>query len=171
MSNRLTKGRARVGEVAASAAIQAGSPGFTTASVALRVARIPITTLTGAAEVDTGYALPLNSVVKNVMVEVKTREQTGSTKSISVGILTTQGGVTAQFLDLASTASVQCVQGSLIAGSVTRGSGLREGTAASGIFPKNFVVAGSGALNIAYNLASAHTELVADIVVEYLQIA
>lgn len=170
MATSGTKGQFVVGALRAKGAVSSGSPGFTTASVAMRVARIPITSL-AATEVDTGFDLPVGAIVQNAYLDVNTREQTGSTKTINVGLLSSEtAGTATGLLFGVSTASVQVLQPSLVAGSVTCGPLLSEGGAASGRFRKSHVVKGADAVSVSYTLDSAHTELVADIVLEYLAV-
>jgi hypothetical protein len=110
------------------------------------------------------YGLSLNpgEVVLDTYLDVGTLETTASTKSVNVGVT----GTTAGFLALASTASAVVVPGSLVAGSVTKGSLLSEGTAASGRFSKPYISTASVALTS--QCAEAQTEAVVDACVIYL---
>lgn len=168
--NKITKGQLLGGLLKSQTAVASGSQGFTSASVALRMIRIAVSCAT-TGERDTGYALPVGSVVKAVYLDVNTREQTATTKTIDVGLLSTQtGGDADGFLVGASTASVQVVQASMVAGSKTRGALLVEGTAASQLFTKFHVVQGANATNISTQVAEVQTELAADLIIEYLAV-
>lgn len=65
----------------------------------VRVKKISISSAPTGAEQDTGWDLPVNSVVMNVFVHVTTAEVTGATKTMDVGLLSSEiGGDTDGFL-------------------------------------------------------------------------
>ena len=99
-----------------------------------KVVKIPITRVASAAEQDTGFDLPANAVVLNVFVEVTTLEATGTTKTVDVGLLSSEtNGDADGFLDGVSVATPAGVrQGSLVAGAVTLGALLKETVTDSG---------------------------------------
>lgn len=162
------------GSVTAALGVNAGTQGYTisVASVTLKRARVAVSAAT-TGERTYGLTFAAGDVIKNVYLDVSTREQTATTKTIDVGLLSSEtGGDADGFLDGVSTASIQIVQGSLVAGSVTRGALLSEGTATSGVyatgkFPKSHVIHGANATTLSSTVAEAQTELVADIIVEY----
>lgn len=157
------------GRVLGSLGVASGTPGLTisVASVTLKRARVPVSCATTG---ERTYALAFapGDVIKNVYVDVSVAEATATTKTIDVGLLSGQtNGDADGFLDGVTTASIQIVQGSLVAGAVTRGALLSEGTAASGRFAKSHVIHGTNATTLSSTVAEAQTELVADIIVEY----
>lgn len=65
-----------------------------------RVKVIRINASDGTGENDTGWDLPSTAIVTKVLVNVKTAEATGTTKTIDVGLLSTESGGDADgFLD------------------------------------------------------------------------
>lgn len=155
---RATKGIGLFGEVSAKR-VSASSLGMTVASCSFVCYRQSISA--GTTGLRVYGTLPVGLCVHNVYIDVNTREQTASAKSVIVGL----SGSTNGFLDTVSTASVGPVQGSLVAGSVTLGSLLSEGTAASGRFRRNHLVTGSAATLVSL-VTEAQTEFVGDIVIE-----
>lgn len=153
--------------------VSANSAGFcvSVASVSLKRARVAVSVATTG---ERTYALDFaaGDVIKNVYLDVATAEATASDKTIDVGLLSSQAqGDSDGFLDGAGTATAAIVPGSLVAGSVTRGALLSEGTAASGRFAKYHVVHSTAAFTLSSKVAEVQTELVADIIVEYETIA
>jgi hypothetical protein len=166
---RLTKGAALVGGIDSlpGGSVTAGSPGFAVgvASMAFKMARVRLSLATTGLRT---YALSLNpgDVVLDAYLDVGTQEATASAKTANLGVT----GTTAGFLAAASTASVGPVVGSLVAGSVTKGSLLSEGTAASGRFSKPYVVTATS-VALTSQCSETHTEAVVDACVVYLSIA
>lgn len=192
--NRVTRGDAVVGKLSASgnissasgtiqapngigstlAAVNAGSPGFTMASVAMRLIRVPVSCGT-TGERTYGFAFPVGAIVKDVYLDVSVGESTASTKTIDIGLLSSEtNGDNDGFLDGVSTASIAGdgpVQGSILNAGSTRGVLLLQGSATSLDMGRKFhIVSGANAVTLASKLAEAQTELVADIVVEYLAV-
>jgi len=157
MANQLTKGRGKAGSMTIG-----GGTYF--------VKRIPITVLT-TGEKDTSFDLPVKAVVKRVFVDVKTAEVTGATKTVDVGLLSSEtNGDADGFLVAAVTSAIGVIPGSLL-GTDTLGALLKEDTNGSSVFvPKDHIVLPSKAVSVTYTLGSAHTELVADIVIEFLSL-
>lgn len=157
--NRISKGQVAAGG------------GINTGGIAVRSLRAPISTATFGVERDTGLDLPVGAVVKNVYVQVTTREITATTKTISVGILSSElAGGTNAFLAAVTTASAGLwtgIQGNS-ATSGAFGSLLTEVSTVSALVRRNHIVRGA-AQSLAYTLNSAHTELVGTIVVEFDQ--
>lgn len=147
--------------------VSAGSPGFSVgvASMSFKMARVRLSVATTGIRT---YDLSLNpgDVVLDAYLDVGTREATASNKTVNLGVT----GTTAGFLALASTASVGPVAGSLVAGSVTKGSLLSEGSAASGRFSKPYIVT-SVSVALTSQATDTHTEGVIDACVVYLSIA
>lgn len=82
-----------------------------TGDARLRWKKIHITAAAGTSENDTAYDLPAGAVLERVLLEVKTAEATGSTKTIDVGLLSSESGGDADgFLDGISTAATGIIQ-------------------------------------------------------------
>lgn len=136
--------------------VTTGSAGWTMQDMNLRLLRVPLSV--GTTGIRT-YNVSLNpgTMVLDCYLDVGTQETTASNRTINIGVT----GTTAGFLALASTASVGPVAGSLTAGSVTKGSLLSEGTAASGRFSKPYLVT-AASVALTSQVAEAHTEAVVD---------
>ena len=71
---------------------------------------LPIGFADGTTENDTGFDLPANGLLQDIWVNVKTAEATGTTKSISVGLLSSESGGDADgFIRVLNVASVGLV--------------------------------------------------------------
>jgi hypothetical protein len=146
--------------------------------------KLPITTKTSA-EIDTGFDLPTKAIVEKVILDVKTAEVTGGTKTLKIGLLSSEsGGNAAGFVNGISTATVGLVTGSFTyvhgtnqnyISATNWGTFLYNGqlgvdTAGPNngtINPKSHIASSVVAKSVSYQLASAHTELVADIYLGY----
>mgnify|MGYP001608873876 CR=1 FL=1 len=168
---RVTKGQAVVGSLAAAGAVQAGSVGFTCASVALRLARIPVSCAT-TGERTYAFTFPVGAVIQRVYLDVNTQESTASAKTIDIGLLSSEtSGDADGFLDGVSTASAGIVQGSTAISAAARTLGvlmLDGSTASSDLSRKDHIVRGANAVTLSSTVSELQTELVADIVVQYL---
>lgn len=160
----------------------APSPG-----AAFKIKKLPVTTLTNA-EIDTGWDLPAKAVVYDVFVDVRTLEATAATKTIDVGLLSSEsGGDTNGFLAGVSTATPAGVKtggftytdgtNQNYVSATTMGvllyDGLLGGDVAgtAGTVVRTPHIAGSlTARSVVYQLGSTHTELVADIYIVYAQL-
>jgi len=156
---KLSGAKAKVGK------IQLGN------GLALSAVKLPISNR-GASEVDTGWDLPAKAVVVDCYVDIRTLEATGSTKTIDVGLLSSEtGGDADGFLDGVSTASARIVQGTLAAGTITRGALLRQASGVSVAYSEGKHLADSvAAKSVSYTLGSAHTEIEGDIHIIYSQL-
>lgn len=138
---------------------------------------LPITRVASAAEQDTGWDLPAKAVVLDAYVDVTTLEATGTTKTVDVGLLSSEtNGDADGFLDGVSVAAAGVKVSSLVAGSVTRGLLLKETVTGSGAAthasPVPYSVSAGVARSVSYTLGSNNfAELVANIVIHYLEIA
>lgn len=152
MVQKLSGGRAKVGSA------QLGN------GLALCSKKIPIANR-GDSEVDTGFDLPAKAVVLDCWVDVKTLEATGTTKTIDVGLLSSEtGGDADGLLDGVSTASAFIVQGTLTNGTLTLGALLRDASGVSVAYSrKNHLTDSVAAKSVSYTLGSAHTEVVGEI--------
>lgn len=156
MVQKLSGGRAKLG------AAQLGN------GVALMSKKLPINNR-GDSEVDTGFDLPAKAVVLDVWVDIRTLEATGTTKTIDVGLLSSEtGGDADGFLDGVSTASANIVAGTLAGGVITRGALLRDASGVSVAYSRaNYLTDAKAAKSVSYTLGSAHTEVVGDIHIWY----
>lgn len=156
MVQKLSGGRAKVGQA------QLGN------GVALASKKIPISDR-GASEVDTGFDLPAKAVVLDVWVDIRTLEATASTKTIDVGLLSSEtGGDADGFLDGVSTASALAAQGTLTNGTLTLGALLRDASGVSVAYSrKNHLTDSVAAKSVTYTLGGAHTEVAGDIHILY----
>src|SRR5690242_16505066 len=96
--------------------IAVGGPGVSDLDeIKLRHKQIPITAAPTGAEQDTGYDLPAKSVLVAVFVDVTTAEVTGGTKTLDVGLLSSEsGGSTNGFLVAAPVSATGIKKGSLV---------------------------------------------------------
>lgn len=149
-----------------------------------RVKKIAITTKDGN-EIDTGWDLPAKSIVYDVYVDVTTAEATGTTKTIDVGLLSSESGGDADgFLDGVVTSAIKVVGGSVTytdGGSqnyisahtlgVLLYEGLlgADGAGTAGTINRRAHLASSvTAKSVSYTVGSAATELVGNIYIVYL---
>lgn len=123
----------------------------------------------GAGEKDTGIDFLAGDVILDCFVKVRTAEVTQATKTIDVGLLSSEsGGDTDGFLDGVSTAATGTVVGSLANGSNTYGVLLTEtsGGAGENSLQRHVIAA---ATSLVYQLGGAHSELVGEIYVVYFR--
>lgn len=149
----------------------------------IKVAKIPVTALS-TGEKDTGFDLPTKGIVLDVFVDVTTAEATGSTKTIDVGLLSSESGGDADgFLDGVVDSAIAVVgpevaatDGSnqnYFAAAPKLGALLRQGDlggdaagTSAALIKKAHILNGT-AKSLTYTLGSTHTELVASIYVVY----
>jgi len=153
----------------------------------LKVKKISVTASDGT-EQDSGWDLPDKAVVLDVFVDVTTAESTGSTKTLDVGLLSSESGGDANgFLDGVSTASTGLVRGvptittgsnEVYFASTTRGVLLASLTAGSDAatdvgtyYEKPHLSDSVTAKSVSYTAGSAQTEFVGAIFVVYIEIA
>lgn len=133
---------------------------------ALVARKFKISSLT-TGEKDTGFDFPAGAIILDVIVDIDTPESTATTKTIDVGLLSSEsGGDTDGFLDGVSTATAGSIQGSLANGAVTFG--LLQKVDLDGVSSVLKKHAIGTAKSLVYQLGSAHTELVGTIRVVYL---
>lgn len=131
---------------------------------------IPVTVVAAATEQDTGYNLPAKSIVKGVYLDVQTAEATGGTKTVDVGTDGSGSNDPDGWLDGASVAATGIVAGSLTSGAQTLGALLHEDEDGAGALVPMPDVASSGE-SITYTLGSNDfAELVANIVIEFVEV-
>lgn len=116
---------------------------------------------------DTAIVLPAKAIITNAFIDVTTQEATGATKTVDIGI---SGGDEDGLLDGIDVSATGVKIGTLASGAQTLGALLSvDEDGAGALVPQQYV--GSGA-TIAYTLGSADfAELVANVVVEYIEVA
>jgi len=138
-----------------------------------------------ASETSTGFNLPANAILTNVFLNVLTPETSGATKTVEVGLLSSEtGGNASGFLNGVSVASAGLVLGGATV--VVGGSNTYYSATSKGVFLANFLAGGNVAdeygLNyehpfltssvtaktISYTPASVFSQCVADIYVTYI---
>ena len=103
---------------------------------------------------DTGFNLPIKGIVTDVLMDVRTAEATGATKTIEVGLLASEtGGDEDGFLDALDVSATGVFQGVLLAAGQTRGALMREVEEGTVNVPKNHVMNGT-ARSLTFTLAS-----------------
>lgn len=154
---------------------------------AWKIKKIPITTKDGT-EIDTGFDLPAKGILYDVYVDVTTAEATGTTKTIDVGLLSSESGGDADgFLDGVVTSAIALKTGAL---TVTDGSSQnfyaasptwgvlmysgRLGTDAAGdagvLIKRPYMANSVTAKSISYTVGSAATELAGSIYLVYAEL-
>lgn len=132
--------------------------------------RVGITAPSDGSEQDTGFDLPSGAIVRDVFLDVGTAESTGTTKTIDVGLLSSESGGDADgFLDGISVASTGIVYPTLDSGGQTLGALLSaDEDGAGALVPESFNADSVTAASVSFTAASANfAELVADIVIVY----
>lgn len=114
-------------------AAQFGGVAFAETDYVMRVKKISINSTPTGAEQDSGWDLPADSVVTGVFVNVRTAEATGTTKTLDVGLLSSESGGDADgLLDGISVAATGIKRGSLASTGQTLGALLREDEGGTG---------------------------------------
>jgi len=130
---------------------------------------LPVSVAGAGTEKDSGWSLPANAIVVDVFVNVKTAATAG-TKTIDVGTLSSASGDADGYLDGVSVGTAGIVKGSLA--SATKGVLLKEvQTIESNSFYAPVPDTGSGGKKISYTLGDSVAGLVADIIIDYIEIA
>lgn len=158
-----TRGKARFGQIE-----------FTEGAV-IRTKKLEITSTPDGSEQDTGWDLPQSAIVFDVFVEVTTAEATGGTKTLDVGLITSETGQDAGdpdgFLEGLVVSSTGIKQGTITATTGTHttyvsartlGDLLIDGSDGGDAADTNglvlrvpHVVTGSGAVSVVYTAGSA----------------
>ncbi len=143
-----------------------------TATNAVRKIKIlPVSVAGAGTEKDSGWALPAKAIVLDVFVDVKTAATDG-TKTIDVGTLSSGSGVADGYIDGGSVAITGIVKGSLATAGATKGALLKEEqTVGQETCYSPSPDVASGGKNISYTLGASVTGLVADIIIDYIEIA
>lgn len=150
---------------------------------------LPIKRVQATTETDTGFDLPTKGIVWDVFLDVVTAEATAGTKTVDVGLLSSESGGDADgFLDGAVNSAIAVVRGSItvtdgtnqnfIAAAPTLGALLRSGVLgtdaageAAALIKTPHVLNGT-AKSVTYTLgANNMTEFVGNIIVVYSDFA
>lgn len=133
------------------------------AARSFRVQQIPLSefALNTTNEIDTGWELPTYAVVVDVFVEITAAEETATTKTIDVGLLSSAGGGDADgFVDGLPTADDKILHGTLSSSGQTLGAYLRVDESGDGVLvPHTHVAASIEAKGVSFTLGEAATEL------------
>lgn len=157
-----------------------GRGGYIFGNVELTDARIPrykkieITATPTGSEQDTTFDLPVPCVVTNVFVNVTTAEATGGTKTMDVGLLSSEtNGDANGFLAAVSCAATGLVGGSLASGGQTLGALLYADESGAGVLvPEKHMVTGSNAKSVTYTAGSADwAEFRGELWIEYVDLS
>lgn len=132
-----------------------------------RYAKAALTIVEDTDAHDTAIVIPAGSIIKNVWVDVATKEDTGTTKLVDIGV---SSGDEDGFLDGVSVAAAGTIKGTLLNTGQTLGALLCVDESGSGaLVPEPYVC--SAATTICYTLSAANfAELVASVIVEYIYI-
>lgn len=162
--------------------------GFNVDGLSLKHKKIPVSTLASSSEKDGGWDLPADAVVLDVFVNVKTAEATGTTKTLDVGLLSSESGGDADgFLDgvtVATTGIKRGVATVTVGGtetyfaSTTRGAlfgtflaGANVAGDVGTLYERPHIAGSVTAKSVSYTAGSNDfAELVADIHVLYLEV-
>lgn len=131
---------------------------------------LPIASAPTGSEQDTGWDLPDNSLVLDVLLWVDTVETTGATKTFEVGILASESGGDADgFIDAISVATTAGWKfPSAADGAVTLGAFLREDITGTTKYGRKPYRGDGTAKSISFTSAVAFTEFRGAIVILYL---
>lgn len=128
---------------------------------------VPFTAPADGSETDTGYDLPADGIVVDCYMIVDTAEAIGTTKTVDVGLLSSEtNGDADGFLDGVSVAAAGFVSGSLASGGQTRGALIRVDESGAGVLvPEPLNLASVTARSVSVTAGSADfAELAARIV-------
>lgn len=154
------------------AVLNALSPAVTGAALRFMSIDMGPDSFSDDSEVKTGITLPAKAIVKNVFVDVVTKEDTASTKTIDVGTDSGDGGDADGYLSGVSVAAEGIVKGTLADGAVTLGELLYTETATSdNPVPEPDVTMGGKEITVTAGDAGGFTEAVFNVVIEYIEIA
>lgn len=153
----------------------------------IKLKTLPITVVESTDEQDTGWDLPAKCLILDVWVDVQTKEDTGTTKTVDIGTLNSDSGDPDGFCDAISVAAAGVISAEgVISGTGanafwdtnTRGvllSIFQQGAAGDadngGVYAR--IPCGTpGSRSVTYTLASVNfAELVANICILYVEIA
>jgi hypothetical protein len=128
-------------------------------------------------EVDTGWDLPAKAIVKNVFLDVNTKEDTATTKTVDVGTDGSGSDDPNGFLVGASVATAGLVAGdvdmtNVDGASTTLGALLVDtNTTNDTAMPVNDITSGGESITVTAGDASGFDEADFDIIIEYIEVA
>ena len=170
------KGQAGVGSlviggtVVTATAAEINQLDISTVGAQRKVKTISITAADSTDEQSTGWSLPAKAIVHNVYLDVTTKEDTATTKTISVGTDSTDSGDADGYLAAVSTATAGLVKGTLLNSGQTLGALLSvDEDGAGALVPEADI--SMGGKEITWTAGEAQTEFAGTIVVEYTEIA
>lgn len=188
--NRLTKGKALVGNLTATSidvavmlkdgiAVTATAEELNTLDLSVVKAqdKVKVINMTAASfednsEVGTGFTLPAKCIVKSVTISVNTKEDTATTKTIDVGTDSTASGDADGFLDGVSVAAAGLVKGTLASTGQTLGALFRADESGSGaLVPEINVSSGGKEVTVTAGNAAGFTEVDFDVIINYIELA
>lgn len=135
-----------------------------------KIKAIAITAAANTDENATGWSLPAKAIVHNVWVDVTTKEDTATTKTISVGTDSTDSGDADGYLAAVSTAAAGVVKGTLLNTGQTLGALLSVDEDGAGALVREDDVS-MGGKEITWTAGEAQTEFAGTIVIDYTEIA
>lgn len=138
-----------------------------------KIKRLPITATPTGAEQSTAWQLPTKGFVLDAWVDVKTAEATGGTKTLDLGLLSSEAGGDADgFLAAVSVAATGLKKGTLLNTGQTLGALLCVDESGGGVLvPEKHVLNGT-ARTVTYTAKSADwAEFRGDLYVEYVEFA
>lgn len=119
-------------------------------------------------EKDTGIDFVAGDRIEAAWINVRALEATATTKTIDVGLLSSESGGDADgILDGVSTAAAGHIPASLASGAQTYGILMHEDEGGGVLLPMPHII--TTAVSLTYTLGSAHTELVGEIHVKYFR--
>jgi hypothetical protein len=155
---------------------------------AVKMRRIPITAAANTNENDTTFDIPDKSIVIDVILDVTTAEATASTKTVDIGLLSSEsGGVADGFADGISTANIGLIRPEVTV--TTGGSETYFSATTRGSFLQNFFAGANAdgdsgvahnkphlstavtAKSVSWTAGEAQTEFVGAILIFYIEIA
>ncbi len=146
-------------------------------SVVGAVSKVKVINMTASdfsdgSEVDTGWDLPDNAIVKNVFVRVNTEETTASTKTIDVGTDGSGSNDPDGFLAGVSVAATGLVKGTLVNSGQTLGALLAVDEDDAGtLVPEPDVTSGGESVTVTAGDAGGFDEADFDIIIEYIEVS
>lgn len=132
-----------------------------------QVFKVPVDSLSVGEKTPDARPFNRGDVILDAYLCIYTAEVTGATKTINVGLSSAGADASASgFLVGASTAATGTIIG-LLVGTDTLGALLKEDTNAGAVLVRKPFAITQADSRLVYTLASAHTELVADIYVRF----
>lgn len=151
--------------------VLAGGITYLDGGAAERVKRLKIGATPTGSEEDTGFDLPAKAIIKDVWVDVATAEATGGTKTLDVGLLSSEtNGDADGFLNGVSVSTTGIKRGSLASGAQTLGAFLSiDEDGAGTLVPRPHVV--GSARSVTFTAGSSDfAEFRGSVFVHYIEV-